>query len=96
MRVALSLSTARTGGPSPRKEPGVNPHLEPDQSQALQKLVRRFPGTPVWFGHATLHWWALANDRLFEVATAGELELLLDSLQAPQPYEGRPAEPPHP
>lgn len=63
------------------------------EREALQTLVRRFPGTPVWFGHATRHWWALAGDRLFEVDSAGELGMLLDSLQASQPDEARPDRP---
>lgn len=37
-------------------------------------LNRRFAGVPAWFGHATLSWWALAdNDTLITAPTAHEL-----------------------
>jgi hypothetical protein len=44
----------------------------------------------MWFGNFTRHWWALVGDRLFEVTTEAELELLLDGLRASQPHEGGP------
>lgn len=59
-------------------------------STLTRALSRRFPNVPIWFGEHTGHWWALADDRLIEAESAGDLGLVLDRLQAPQQTLGRP------
>lgn len=68
----------------------MNPPLTPEQSQALQSLASRFTGIPVWFGNFTRHWWALVDDRLYEVTTPAEMRMLLDSLHPMQPATDQP------
>lgn len=63
------------------------------QIQTLTKaLARRFPSLPIWFGEHTGHWWALADNRLIEADSAGELGLVLDRLVAPQLAVDQPAD----
>jgi hypothetical protein len=57
----------------------------PDKGLALHLLKQRFPGTPLWFGPFTGHWWALEGDRFIEAASPEELGRLLDGLRALQP-----------
>jgi hypothetical protein len=43
--------------------------LKPEQTLALQLLMLRFPDVPIWYGHATRHWWALVGDHGIEADT---------------------------
>ncbi|MCW2900468.1 MAG: hypothetical protein JWO67_2733 [Streptosporangiaceae bacterium] len=57
-------------------------------STLARALSRRFPSVPIWFGEHTGHWWALADNRLIEADSAGDLGLVLDRLVGPQPVVG--------
>ncbi|GAA2106819.1 hypothetical protein [Actinomadura alba] len=50
-------------------------HARPASQHAveLRALTRRFPGVPLWWGHATGNWWALVGGRLVEADTSEEL-----------------------
>jgi hypothetical protein len=54
----------------------------PDQiAAAVAELQGRFPGTAVWFGVHTWHWWALVQCgewRLVEALTPSELAHAID------------------
>jgi serine/threonine-protein kinase RsbW len=55
-------------------------------------LAERFAGVPIWFGRATLQWWALpgqAGGRLLTAPSAREMAWLLDRVLRPPPGPGR-------
>jgi hypothetical protein len=76
----------RYGGSPIRKDTDVNaplPHVSsPDDPAGGLKMLRQcFPSVITWFGAATGHWWALADDHLIEAATPTELARMLHSAE---------------
>jgi hypothetical protein len=58
----------------------TGPELKPEQALALQLLMLRFPDVPIWYGHATGHWWALIGDQGIEADTPEDLGRRIDGL----------------
>jgi hypothetical protein len=59
--------------------------LKPEQALALQLLRLRFPEVPIWYGHATGHWWALVGDQRLEAGTPEDLGRRIDGIHALRP-----------
>jgi anti-sigma regulatory factor (Ser/Thr protein kinase) len=65
-------------------------------SDGLAALARRFAGVPIWFGRATLQWWALVNRGYASKLVSGQsppelataLEQVLASMPAAEPGSG--------
>jgi hypothetical protein len=67
-------------------------------SDGLRALASRFAGVPIWFGRATLQWWALVNRGYASKLVSGQsppelataLEQVLASMPVAEPGSGSP------
>ena len=60
-------------------------NAQDDVTAAIIALQRRFPGSSVWFGQHTFHWWAVMPGAgwwvLLEAATPMELARRMDAVR---------------